>query len=69
MIAKNKSERNPPKLTGSTRALASKYIAEEVATGKYPRRQAIAIGISRARAASKKPTLSPKIRAIIDKHL
>jgi len=69
MTTKNKSKRNPPKLTGRARVLASKYIAEEVVTSKYPRRQAIAIGISRARAASKKPTLSPKIRAIIDKHL
>ncbi len=32
---------------------AGEYIAEEMRTGKYPREQAIAIGISRARAAEK----------------
>jgi hypothetical protein len=37
------------KLKGKTRELASKYIAEEVRTGKYGRSQAVAIGISRAR--------------------
>lgn len=42
------------KLAGKVRELASKYIAEEIETGKYPRKQAIAIGISRAKAASKK---------------
>jgi hypothetical protein len=37
------------KLRGQARELASKFIAEEIRTGKYPRKQAIAIGISRAR--------------------
>jgi hypothetical protein len=37
------------KLKGKTRELASRYIAEEVRTGKYGRSQAVAIGISRAR--------------------
>lgn len=47
-------KRKYPKLRGETREKASKYVAEEVRTGKYPRKQAIAIGISRARAAAKK---------------
>jgi hypothetical protein len=41
--------KNTKKLRGQTRELASKFIAEEIRTGKYPREQAIAIGISRAR--------------------
>jgi hypothetical protein len=41
-------------LRGKTRALASKYIAEEMETKKYPRAQAIAIGISRAKSKTKK---------------
>jgi hypothetical protein len=41
--------KNTEKLRGQTRELASKFIAEEIRTGKYPREQAIAIGISRAR--------------------
>jgi hypothetical protein len=42
------------KLSGKSRKIASKYIAEEIKTKKYPLKQAIAIGISRARAATKK---------------
>jgi hypothetical protein len=40
---------NRLKLTGTARKLASKYIEEEIETGQYPRSQAVAIGISRAR--------------------
>ena len=40
---------NHRKLTGTARKLASKYIAEEIETRQYPRSQAVAIGISRAR--------------------
>jgi hypothetical protein len=58
-----------PKLRGKTRTLASKYIAEEMETKKYPRSQAIAIGISRARSKVKKTTRQKRIQAIIDKHL
>jgi dethiobiotin synthetase len=36
-------------LTAGQKACASKFIAEEMETGKYPRAQAVAIGISRAR--------------------
>lgn len=38
-------------LKGRERTLAGKYIAEEMRTGKYPREQAIAIGMARARRA------------------
>lgn len=41
------------KLRDQARELASKFIAEEIRTGKYPRKQAIAIGISRARRQDK----------------
>jgi hypothetical protein len=43
-----------PKLARRERELASRYIPEEIETRKYPRKQAVAIGISRARAAAKK---------------
>ena len=42
------------KLTKKEKQLASKYIAEEFETRKYKPKQAIAIGISRARSAVKK---------------
>ena len=42
------------KISGKLRKMTSKYIAEEIETERYPRKQAIAIGISRARAAAKK---------------
>lgn len=43
--------------------LSSKYIAEEKATGKYPPKQAVAIGLNRARrelSLKKKPESSSK---------
>lgn len=46
---KKRSRKMLPKLAGARRELASKFIAEEMGTGKYPRKQAVAIGISRAR--------------------
>ena len=54
MPTRKKTAKKQPKLTGRTRVLADKYIAEEVATRKYPLAQARAIGISRARAKVKK---------------
>lgn len=36
-------------LTAGQKDCASRFIAEEISTGKYPRKQAIAIGLSRAR--------------------
>ena len=56
---KKKTKRSPknvrkyPKLSKVARREASLYIAEEVRSG-YPRKQAIAIGLSRSRAAAKK---------------
>lgn len=41
--------KKPKKLPKKAQKLTSKYIAEEMRTGKYPRKQAIAIGMSRAR--------------------
>lgn len=69
-----KTSKKQPKLRGKIRDLASKYIAEEIETKKYPRAQAIAIGISRARAQgsatrAKKTAHQKRIQAIIDKHL
>lgn len=49
-----KTGRKFPKLRGKTRELASKFIAEEVKTHQYSRKQAVAIGISRARRAVSK---------------
>ena len=42
------------KLTPRERELASKYIPEEIKTGKYHHEQAVAVGISRAVATAKK---------------
>ena len=64
-----KTTKKQPKLRGKARDLASKFIAEEMKTQKYPRAQAIAIGISRARTQVKKTAHSKRIQAIIDKHL
>lgn len=52
------------KLHGRARALASKLIAEEVRAG-LPRRQAIAVGMSRARASQKKSELD----RVVNKYL
>jgi len=49
-----KRKQEKKKLRGEARSLASKFIAEEVRTGKYPREQAVAVGISRARTVSAK---------------
>ncbi len=57
-----------PKLKGKTRKLVGKYIAEEMRTKKYPRKQAIAIGISRARASTAKTKRSNKISAIMKRY-
>ena len=56
------------KLTGKTRKLAGKYIAEEMRTKKYPRAQAIAIGISRARAKSAGVKRDKKLAAIAKRY-
>jgi hypothetical protein len=56
------------KLTGRERKLASRYIAEEIETGRYPRKQAIAIGISRAKAGAKKTRHRPAIKRIMARY-
>jgi hypothetical protein len=56
------------KLRGKTRELASRFIAEEIRTRKYPREQAIAVGISRARSAVKKKRRCSKIAAIMERY-
>ena len=56
---KKSASRKYPKLRGKAKAMASKYIAEEMESG-YPRKQAIAIGLSRARIAAKKPRKNKK---------
>lgn len=53
------AKRKYKKLKGRERKLASKYIGEEMrmkkgGRRKYKRKQAIAIGISRARSATKR---------------
>lgn len=52
-----------PKLKGRAHELAGKFIAEEVASG-YPRKQAIAIGLSRARATAAKATPAKRPTAL-----
>ena len=56
------------KLTAGEKKLASRYIAEEIETGKYPRKQAIAIGISRAKAGAKKASHKPAIKRIMARY-
>lgn len=52
-----------PKLKGKAHVLAGKFIAEEIAAG-YPRKQAIAIGLSRARATAAKATPAKRPTAL-----
>jgi hypothetical protein len=56
------------KLVGNTRKLASKYIAEEVATGQYPRSQAVAIGISRAKREIGLKSQASKLTRLLKKY-
>ena len=60
--------RKKRKLTSKEKKLASRYIAEEIETEKYPRKQAIAIGISRARAATKKTSHRRSIASIMKRY-
>ena len=57
-----------PRLRGRTRDLASKYIAEEVSTHKYPRAQAIAIGISRAKRQATVTKTTNRLRHLLSKY-
>ena len=56
------------KLTHKEQKLASRFIAEEVRTRQYPREQAIAIGISRAKAQAKKTRHQDEIASIMAKY-
>jgi hypothetical protein len=56
------------KLRGRARKLASKYIAEEMRTKKYPRKQSIAIGISRAKTKIKQERLQGDLRSLARKY-
>lgn len=56
------------KLTARERKLASKYIPEEIETGQYPRKQAVAIGISRAVSKAKKVSRKSEIQRIMDRY-
>jgi Family of unknown function (DUF6496) len=56
------------KLTRGERELASRYIAEEIETQKYPRKQAIAIGLSRARERTKKTRRGDEISRIMSRY-
>ena len=53
------------KLTREEKRLASQFIGEEIKTKAYPRKQAIAIGISRARAEAKKTRGKREIERIM----
>lgn len=63
-----KPKKKPVKLTGRTRSLASRYIAEEMHTKKYPAKQAIAIGISRAKTETKRRDTLSKIARLLKKY-
>jgi hypothetical protein len=53
-VPQKTKKRRYPKLTKKEREKASRFIREEMHTGKYPREQAIAIGLSRARQKAKR---------------
>ena len=56
------------KLRGRARTLAKKYIAQEQRTGQYPRKQAVAIGISRAKSEIKRERLHQKLNRLAVKY-
>jgi hypothetical protein len=67
-VTKKTKRRRLSKVSKATRALVSKYVAEEVRTGKYSREQAVAIGISRARAAVAETQRRARISAIMERY-
>jgi hypothetical protein len=56
------------KLTREEKRLAARFIGEEIKTKEYPRKQAIAIGISRARSAAKKARRKSAIESIMARY-
>ena len=65
---KRKTSKKPSKLRGKAKVLASRFIAEEMETHKYPRKQAIAIGISRAKRASKVSHTKTRLTSLLKKY-
>ena len=63
----NNTKKNP-KLRGKAKTLASKYVAEEVSTRKYPLKQAVAIGISRARSEAKESRTVSRLKAMLKRY-
>jgi hypothetical protein len=60
--------RKKTKLVDKQQLLASKFIAEEFHTNKYPPKQAIAIGLSRTRAALKKVSIASRLNQILKRY-
>ena len=56
------------KLTREEKRLASRYIPEEIETKQYPRKTAIAIGISRAQTDMKKAKWRRAIDRIMSRY-
>ena len=48
-MKKTKRTKRHPKMSARAKEIAGEKVAEEVRTGRYARRQAVAIGLSRAR--------------------
>ena len=48
--------------------LSSKFVAEEIRTGKYPRKQAVAVGLSRARTTLMKENHKRQLDAILTRY-
>ena len=65
---KQKPTKKRTKLRGRVKTLASKFIAEEMRTRKYPQQQAIAIGISRAKAKVKESTMVSRLKSMLAKY-
>lgn len=57
-----------PKLRGRTKKLAGQYIAEEVATRRYPLKVARAIGISKAKSEVTKSREIAKLRDMLRRY-
>lgn len=54
MTRKTRKTKRYPKLSARAKKLAGKTVAEEMRTRKYPRRQAVAIGLARAREEARR---------------
>ena len=63
-----RAKKKRAKLRGRARTLASKYIAQEQRTGQYSRKQAVTIGISRAKSEIKRERLHQKLKRLTAKY-